>query len=184
MSQGRHIDKFLKSLENLQKRQGANTPNPTDHCDSAADNTTNAHQTLHTANAAHSPCSTRLSKRPIQHTAHAAHASRGPARSHVQCSRVAEPILPNVYTNSSDAAHSLNIVSAEELFQKQFKEYIVYPKKYQPMICTLINKKIKQSKNLIIYKPRISNKGTLVFHLGEGHLEKNFGNIIKYIKIK
>ena len=52
------------------------------------------------------------------------------------------------------------------------------------MICTLINKKIKQSKNLIIYKPRISNEGTLVFHLGEGHLEKNFGNIIKHIKIK
>ena len=77
-----------------------------------------------------------------------------------------------------------SVLINKELFQKQFKKYIVYPKKYQPMICTLINKKIKQSKNLIIYKPRISNKGTLVFHLGEGHLEKNFGNIIKYIKIK
>lgn len=71
----------------------------------------------------------------------------------------------------------------KRFIMKKFKKYLIYPKENQPNICTFINKKVKKRKNLILYQPRIKNNGSLVFHLGSGHLDLNPEDINKYIKI-
>lgn len=49
---------------------------------------------------------------------------------------------------------------------------IVFNKKYQPLICTQLNKKVlSMNKKTIFYKPRIDIKGSIVCHLGEVHLK-------------
>jgi|TARA_B110000971_G_scaffold221980_1_gene272163 2-aminoethylphosphonate-pyruvate transaminase len=58
----------------------------------------------------------------------------------------------------------------KELFQKKFKEHLVHDKKLQPLLCTSINKKIRNNKNIILYKLRVKKKGSVVCHLGGLHL--------------
>lgn len=47
---------------------------------------------------------------------------------------------------------------------------IFYSKKYQPLLCTRLQKKLRavdKNDNIIFYKPRISIEGSIVCHLGE-----------------
>ncbi len=69
-------------------------------------------------------------------------------------------------------------------FMKKYRKYLIYPDINQPNICTYIDLKVKKSKDLILYQPRIKNKGSLIFHLGSGHFERITTKINKYIKIK
>ena len=64
------------------------------------------------------------------------------------------------------------------------KNYLSVKKKFQPLLCTQIKKKIKpKSKNVILYKPRSEIKGSIACHLGEVHLKKNSkAKILNYIK--
>ena len=58
-------------------------------------------------------------------------------------------------------------------------------KKYQPLLCTQINFKIKNSnKNVILYQSRSKLNGSIVCHLGEVHLkDKAKGQILKYLNL-
>lgn len=69
-------------------------------------------------------------------------------------------------------------------FLKKMKKNIIYNSSEQPLICTLIDKKIKNNnKKVILYEPRLDISGSIVCHLGEVNLKKKSkGNIIKYIK--
>ena len=75
------------------------------------------------------------------------------------------------------------VVKNKNFFMNKYKDYIIYPKKNQPNICTFISRKVKKRKNLILYQPRVKNNGSLVFHLGSGHLDINPEDINKNIKI-
>ena len=63
---------------------------------------------------------------------------------------------------------------------------LLFKKKYQPLICTQLDKKISSKNNkTIFYKPRIDIKGSIVCHLGEIHLKnKAKGEIIDDLFIK
>ena len=71
----------------------------------------------------------------------------------------------------------------KSIFYEKFEKYLIYPKENQPNICTYIDLKVK-NKNLILYQPRIKNNGSLIFHLGSGHYQKNSTEINKNIKIR
>lgn len=69
----------------------------------------------------------------------------------------------------------------KKMFLKKFGYLSPYQKKYQPLLCTYINKKVSPlNKKVILYKPRINLTGSVVCHLGEVHLkDKAKGKIIK-----
>ena len=68
---------------------------------------------------------------------------------------------------------------------KKFKDYLVYSNKNQPLLCTYLDCKIKGiSPKVILYKPRIELKGSVICHLGEAHLAgKAKGKILNYLKV-
>ena len=73
----------------------------------------------------------------------------------------------------------------KKVFLKKMKNYLIYPKKNQPLLCTYIDRKIK-SKNLksILYQPRLQTTGSLVCHLGETYLKKRAkGKILNFLEI-
>ena len=76
-----------------------------------------------------------------------------------------------------------SVIINKKDFLKRHKNQILYPLINQPNICTYINSKVKKKKNVILYQPRIKSKGSLIFHLGAGHLKKNLTAINKFIKI-
>ena len=76
-----------------------------------------------------------------------------------------------------------SVIINKKDFLKRHKNQILYPLINQPNICTYINSKVKKKKNVILYQPRIKSKGSLIFHLGAGHLEKNLTAINKFKKI-
>ena len=78
-----------------------------------------------------------------------------------------------------------SVVQNKKKMIKKFKDYLVYPKKNQPFLCTYVNKKIiSNSSKVILYKPRIKLSGSIVCHIGEAHLGKNAkGKIIDFLDI-
>ena len=71
-------------------------------------------------------------------------------------------------------------------FLKKMGKNLIFENKYQPLICTQINKKIfSKNKKIIFYKPRSNVKGSIVCHLGEVHLKKNAkGKILDELFLK
>lgn len=76
-----------------------------------------------------------------------------------------------------------SVILNKKDFLKKYKNQTIYPLVNQPNICTYINTKVKKKKNLILYEPRIKSKGSLIFHLGSGHLKNNLTAINKFIEI-
>lgn len=78
-----------------------------------------------------------------------------------------------------------SIIINKKVFLKKFKNYLIYPEKNQPLLCTYVSKKITSKiKNVILYKARKKITGSIISHLGEAHLKnKAKGKIIKYLKI-
>ena len=59
-------------------------------------------------------------------------------------------------------------------FMKDMRDYLAYGDKNQPMLCTKISKEIvSKNDNVVLYKPRTNDVGSIVCHLGEIHLKKN-----------
>jgi hypothetical protein len=77
-----------------------------------------------------------------------------------------------------------SVILNKKDFMKKYKDLTIYDKINQPNICTYIDTKVHKKKNLILYEPRIKTNGSLIFHLGASHLEKNFTAINSNIKIK
>lgn len=86
--------------------------------------------------------------------------------------------LINVLKNHKKFKQSV-IINKKKIMRKMIKN-LVFKKKYQPLICTQLSKKIlSRNKQTIFYKPRIDIKGSIVCHLGEVHLmNKAKGKII------
>ncbi len=64
------------------------------------------------------------------------------------------------------------------------KKFLVYPKKFQPNLCTYLKCKIiPKRKNIVMYKSRANIMGEIVCHLGETHLKnRSKGKILDYLK--
>lgn len=92
--------------------------------------------------------------------------------------------LNKILKNYSDYVYSVKI--NKKKFLDRFKKFVAIERKYQPMICTFVNKKvISKNKNVVLYKPRANIGGSIVCHLGEIHLKKKSkGNILRNITIK
>ena len=78
-----------------------------------------------------------------------------------------------------------SVINNKKKMLFKFKKYLIYSKKNQPLLCTFVNKKIKsKNKNVILYKPRLKIKGSVVCHLGEAHLgNKAKGKILDLLEI-
>ena len=78
-----------------------------------------------------------------------------------------------------------SVMINKKIFLRKTKDFQSIEKKYQPLLCTQINKKIiNKNKNIILYEPRSNLKGSIICHLGEVHLkEKAKGKIIDYLNI-
>ncbi len=87
--------------------------------------------------------------------------------------------LYNVMKNYENIKKSVLINKRN--FMNKFKNYLVYPEKNQPNLCTYVDYKIKtKNKNVILYRSRKKIPGSVVSHLGEIHLkDKSKGKIIK-----
>ena len=70
-------------------------------------------------------------------------------------------------------------------FLEKYGNLSPYEKKNQPFLCTYISKKVRaNNRKVILYKPRVNLKGSVICHLGEAHLkEKAKGKIINYLKV-
>ena len=92
--------------------------------------------------------------------------------------------LVNVLQNHHKFKQS--VIINKNKIMKNMSKNLVFKKKYQPLICTQLDKKIlSRSKKTIFYKPRIDIKGSIVCHLGELHLkDKAKGAIIDDLYIK
>ncbi len=92
--------------------------------------------------------------------------------------------LVNVLLNHHKFKQSV-IINKNKIMKKMSKN-LVFKKKYQPLICTQLDKKISSiNKKTIFYKPRIDIKGSIVCHLGEVHLKnKAKGAIIDDLYIE
>ena len=72
--------------------------------------------------------------------------------------------------------YQLRVKKWQSIFLETFKEHLVHPKKNQPILCTLLNRKLLYLEdNPIIYIPRSSNPGDIVCHIGQVH--RNIDNI-------
>lgn len=73
----------------------------------------------------------------------------------------------------------------KEKFLKRFGYLSPFEKKFQPLLCTYVQKKIKTKlKNAILYLPRLKLPGSVLCHLGEVHLgKKSKGQILSKLKI-
>ena len=92
--------------------------------------------------------------------------------------------LVNVLQNHHKFKQS--VIINKNKIMKNMSKNLVFKKKYQPLICTQLDKKIlSRNKKTIFYKPRIDIKGSIVCHLGELHLkDKAKGAIIDDLFIK
>ena len=70
------------------------------------------------------------------------------------------------------------VIQWRDQFLEVFQKNIIYGIKNQPVLCTLLDCKLKYlKKNPIIYSPRSKNYGSLVCHIGQVH--KNIDDINK-----
>ena len=74
------------------------------------------------------------------------------------------------------------IVNKKRALSK-FKNFLVYPKKNQPLLCTYLKCKVKgSSPKVILYQPRLKLDGSVICHLGEAHLmDKAKGKILDHL---
>ena len=57
---------------------------------------------------------------------------------------------------------------------QEMKDFLTYDIKNQPMLCTHVSKEIfSNDNNVILYKPRTNDAGSIICHLGEIHLKKD-----------
>ena len=91
--------------------------------------------------------------------------------------------LDGVLKDYENYAYSVKI--NKKIFGMKFKNLLYYPKKNQPNLCTLINKKIKKlNKSVVLYQSRADIIGSVVCHLGEVHLKRlSKGKILDSITI-
>jgi aspartate aminotransferase-like enzyme len=91
--------------------------------------------------------------------------------------------LNEVLSNYKSFSYSVEI--NKKIFMKKMEKFLNYPDYNQPLLCTLVNKKIyKKNKSVVLYKSRANIKGSIVCHLGEVYLKKKSkGEILNYIKI-
>ena len=76
-----------------------------------------------------------------------------------------------------------SVLINKKKFLLNMKDYLIYPNKHQPNLCTFVKLNIKKDKNLILYKPRIKLNGTIISHLGELWLgSKAKGKIFSKLK--
>ena len=75
------------------------------------------------------------------------------------------------------------VIHNKKIFIEKYKEYLIYPIDYQPLLCTYVNCKIKAlDDKAILYHPRSNLEGSVICHLGEIHLGNNAeGNILNFI---
>ena len=80
---------------------------------------------------------------------------------------------------------SYSVKLNKKIFMKKMREFLLYPNKNQPNLCTLINKKVSSlNKNVVLYQSRANIKGSIVCHLGEVHLKRTSkGKILDYLSI-
>ena len=80
---------------------------------------------------------------------------------------------------------SYSVKFNKKVFIHNMREYLLYPKKNQPNLCTLINKKVSSSnKNVVLYQSRANISGSVVCHLGETHLKRaSKAKILDYLEI-
>ncbi len=78
-----------------------------------------------------------------------------------------------------------SVVINKKLILKKFKDYILFSKKNQPLLCTYLKCKIKAtSSKVVLYQPRLKLSGSVVCHLGEAHLGAAAkGKILDYLII-
>ena len=78
-----------------------------------------------------------------------------------------------------------SVVTNKKLALKKFKNYILFPLKNQPLLCTYLKRKvIGSSQKVVLYQPRVKLPGSVICHLGEAHLgSKAKGKILEYLKI-
>lgn len=91
--------------------------------------------------------------------------------------------LDGVLKNYKNFSYSVKL--NKKIFIEKMKDFLIYPKKNQPNLCTLINKKVSTfNKNVVLYQSRADINGSVVCHLGEVHLKKaSKAKIFKYLKI-
>ena len=79
---------------------------------------------------------------------------------------------------------SESVIINKKKFILKYKNFLKYDKKYQPVICTYISKKLEpKNKKTLLYSPRIKSDGSVVSHLGEVHLgNKAKGKILNNLR--
>ena len=78
-----------------------------------------------------------------------------------------------------------SVVTNKKLALKKFKNYILFPLKHQPLLCTYLKRKVVgSSQKVVLYQPRVKLPGSVICHLGEAHLgSKATGKNLEYFKI-
>ena len=78
-----------------------------------------------------------------------------------------------------------SVITNKKLALKKFKNYVLFPLKHQPLLCTYLKRKvIGSSQKVVLYQPRVKLPGSVICHLGEAHLgSKAKGKILEYLKI-
>ena len=78
-----------------------------------------------------------------------------------------------------------SVITNKKLALKKFKNYILFPLKHQPLLCTYLKRKVVgSSQKVVLYQPRVKLPGSVICHLGEAHLgSKAKGKILEYLKI-
>lgn len=86
--------------------------------------------------------------------------------------------------NHDDLLYSVKI--NKKRFLEKFSNHITVPERYQPLLCTGINKKLSsRDSKVILYKPRLDVSGSVVCHLGELHLgTRAKGDIINLLELQ
>lgn len=89
--------------------------------------------------------------------------------------------LYNVLKNFQKLKYSVLI--NKKKIKLKMKKYLIYPSKHQPNLCTFIDKELKKNDKVILYKPRVKTRGSVISHLGELYLGfKAKGEILKKLK--
>jgi len=66
------------------------------------------------------------------------------------------------------------VVINKSKFLEKMKSYLTFPSKHQPLLCTKVSCEIfSTDAKAILYKPRTTDPGSVVCHLGEVHLKKD-----------
>lgn len=86
--------------------------------------------------------------------------------------------------NHDDLLYSVKVNKVR--FSKKFKDCLNIPERYQPLLCTGIEKELStHDSRVVLYTPRLNIAGSIVCHLGELHLgARAQGDIIDLLEFK